>query len=469
MISRFLKQHWRPEVIFLIAAAALTRLWGIFQPQAIVFDETYFKTYAGTYLTGSYYFDPHPPLGKLILGGFAHLMGLSGPAVAGDDPSTILRLVPALAGILIIPVFYLLLRQLKASRKVATLGAALLLLDNALIVESRFILIDSMLILFGLCAIVGYLAARKRQGAARYGLLIASAFSAGCAVSTKWTGLAAVGLICLAWFVEAPAVRQAWRRLLTEGLILLLVPASVYVGVFAVHFAHLPLSGQGDAFMSQRFQETLVGNALYQPEAKMSFSDKFIDLNRAMHESEKSLRTATHPYGSPWWTWPVMQRSIYFWQGDIGSDGRQSHIYLLGNPVIWWGAIIACIATVMAYFRQRQVFSKYRNVFLLLGTAYLANFLPFSQIDRVMFLYHYFYALIFSLAIAVLGLGIMAGWMNDDSDRKPWQFSSKWSAALYGGIICLALVAFFIFTPVTYGLPISHNQLQSLMWLPSWR
>ena len=61
--------------------------------------------------------------------------------------------------------------------------------------------------------------------------------------------------------------------------VLVLIPAFLYVTVFAVHFQLLPNSGPGDAFMSQRFQSTLVGNARYDPAANMSFPDRFIEIN----------------------------------------------------------------------------------------------------------------------------------------------------------------------------------------------
>ena len=140
-----LSRSWRhPELSILTALALLTRCWGLFHPRAVVWDEVHFERFAGSYFSGRYYVDVHPPAAKLLLAGAARLLGVSGAALAANEPTPSLRLLPAIAGVLIIPVVYLILCELTASRRVATLGAALLLMDNALLVESRLILTDSM-------------------------------------------------------------------------------------------------------------------------------------------------------------------------------------------------------------------------------------------------------------------------------------------------------------------------------------
>ena len=467
MLMKFIRRY--PELMVITILALITRVWNLFYPSSIVFDEVYFKTYAGDYLTGSYYFDPHPPLGKLLLGGWAWLLHLNPSSVVGSDPSVAIRLLPALAGAIIIPVFYLFLRELKASKKVATLGALLLLLDNALLVESRFILIDSLLILFGLSAVTLYLASRNRAGKARVVLLCFSALFAGLAASTKWTGLTALGLIGFIWLIDQ--VRRyksfSWPKRLTELVILISLPALVYVSVFWVHFSLLTKTGQGDAFMPARFQSTLQGNSLYDPNVHLGFREKFYDLNIEMVQSEEGLKTATHPYASKWTSWPLMIRPIYYWQGDTLSDGTQGNIYLLGNPGVWYGILIAIIAGVFASTKAWIRLKPYRLTLIFLAFGYAINFLPFSRIIRVMFLYHYLFALIFSLAFAVILIGALADWMHDGPTT--WKFSSPTSRNLYFGILTFTAVLFIYFSPLSYGLPLTPESLASHMWLPSWR
>ncbi len=457
-----------PELIILTLAALITRVWDLFTPAAVVFDEVYFKVYAGDYLTGSYYFDPHPPLGKLLLGAWAWLTHIDPAALTGNGPAVQLRVLPALAGALIIPVFYLFLRQLGASKRISTLGASLLLLDNALLVESRFILVDSILILFGLSAVTCFLAARKHTGRLRIALICASALLAGLAASTKWTGLTALGLIGLIWTIDqVRGATVSTSKRLVEGLLFIIIPLLVYLSVFWVHFSLLTKTGQGDAFMSPKFQSTLIGNPSYNPTTPMSFLDKFVDLNHAMVQSEASLKNATHPYSSKWYTWPLMLRPIYYWQGSTLPDGTQSNIYLLGNPVVWWGILAIIIAGLLASAKALRRLYPFRFALIILVTGYALNFLPFSRIVRIMFLYHYFFALIYSLAIAVIMLGALADWNTDG--KTPWKFSNALSRNLYIGILVAASLCFIYFAPLSYGVPLSPAELARHMWLHSWR
>src|SRR3954447_6188728 len=132
---------WRPlpaELWLLWGLAALTRLPRLGLPPDTVFDEVYFKQFAGAYFTHKYYFDIHPPLGKLLLAGWAKLIGVN-PGSITTPPATGLRWFVALAGILVVPLVYGIVRRLSGSRLAAGLAGLVVALDGALIVESRFI------------------------------------------------------------------------------------------------------------------------------------------------------------------------------------------------------------------------------------------------------------------------------------------------------------------------------------------
>lgn len=142
------------------------------------FDEVHFGKFASYYLERTYYFDVHPPLGKLLFAAVGLFLGYDGHFhfdKIGDDyvsngvPYVGLRLFPALLGAAVIPLCFLTLKEIGVSLPAAIFGAALLLLgmpcecvygsisptndilfflDNSLIAQSRLILLDSMLMLF---------------------------------------------------------------------------------------------------------------------------------------------------------------------------------------------------------------------------------------------------------------------------------------------------------------------------------
>ncbi len=470
----------RPELLLLTACAALTRFWALFSPHAVVFDEVHYEKYVADYLAHVFYVDVHPPLANQIFALAATLFHVPIATLAGPHPAPVLRVVPALAGTLIIPVFYLLLRRLGATRRLATLGGALLLLDNALLVESRVLVPDSMLVLFGLGAVTAFLSARRRAGRARAWRLAVAALLAGLAVSTKWTGLSALGLIGLVWAYDAWRAHASWRRTAREGALLLAIPMALYVSVFAVHFAWMTHSGPGDMFMSRAFQATLAGSPQFVPGAHLSFAREFFELNAAMRHADASLVGTANGSASPWYTWPLIQHPITFWAGPVRADGRQATIFLEGNPAVWYGIPVALLLAAAGLARRRERARPRAESMAILAAAYLMNFLPFTLIHRVMYQYSYFMAFVYSLALAVIAVGAWAGELEPAGGPGPagepqragasgpagapgggWRFPRGRRGAAYYIILIVAAAGFVWFAPVTYARPLSPEAFQA--------
>ena len=447
-------------MVGLVIISFFTRFWNLFSPNSVVFDEVYFKMFSAHYLDGRYYFDIHPPLAKLLLASEAKLFGLSANDLL-NSTAVQLRVLPALAGALLAPVVWGILRRLKVSRWIAFLGAAAILLDNALLVESKFILMDSILMLFGMAGVYFYLVARDAdKTASKTCFLILAALSAGAAASIKWTGLTSIAVIAVIWLYDSR--RLDWSKRVKQGLILALIPVTVYVLSFWLHFALLPQSGDGDAFMSTGFQQTLKGSNVYDAHAKMGFWSKFFELNNEMYQANRTL-TAGHPYGSKWYSWPFDIRPVYYWQGETLSDGRQGNIYLLGNPMIWWGVLLTIAAGGFYAYRRQVKFTGTRSrILIMIIIAYLMNYLPFIPVPRVMFIYHYFFAFIYSIIFAA----VLWDSLIRDEETK---LSKRTQRIMFGVVASLMLIGFIFFMPLSYGLPLSPGGLQSHVWLNTWR
>lgn len=444
-----MKSNFVLPLILLTALSLLTHLAFFGYPSAVVFDELYNGSFISAYHTGSFYFDIHPPLAKIISKFFGYLVGIpynvDFGAIGNALPQEIilLRVLPVIAGIILPLIIYLICQQLNLSKIASFTAGMLMVLENSLIVQSRFILFDSIMLLFGFSAILLYLIYVKDDK--RWYLLIFSVLLAAGAYSIKWTGLAFPLFIIIFEIVRTRKFLNTAKTVLVYGIIGLFF----YMSVFAIHFAYLDHTGHGDAFMTDRFQKTLIGSS-YENDASLKpkgFFGKFIELNLQMYDANKTLN-ATHMYASKWHTWPLMLKPVFYWQSTPTAG---HYIYLLGNPFIYWLGTLSIISLIF-----HSIFKKHnRKIPLLILAGFLVNFIPFIFISRVMFLYHYEAALIFSIIAMVFLI---------DQIKK-----EKNKIIISSSIIVISLTVFIYFSPLTYGLYLNEEGLSSRIWLSSWR
>jgi dolichyl-phosphate-mannose--protein O-mannosyl transferase len=432
----------------LLVIGAITHLIALSSPRQIVFDEVTFGKFVQAYCcTGERFFDIHPPHGKLLIAAAARLGGLSSTfnfetigQSYGNEPVFALRFVPALMGTLIPLIFFWLMRELRASPPIAFLGGLLAALDNGLVSESRFLLIDSVLIASTFAAVACFLTAQRLGG--RWYWLVATGALAGLAVGTKITGLSAPGLIGLALVFGLGVVRVRWETRITQGLIVFGTAAAIYFAGWAIHWSLLPNPGPGDAFYAT------TGQMLTDIQTAQ----------RTMFSANVTL-TATHPDASAPWTWPLMKVAPYYWQGDGAS------IYMIGNPVLWWGASVLFFGVLIQLVLLRPLGTKLPppvrrepRVWLPLA-GYLLAFAPLFGVSRVLFLYHYLTPLLFSLAFVLLWLD-RSGWLEPGAPKQ---------RNAYAAIIALAALAFLAFSPVTYGFSLGGYDEWLANFIRSWR
>lgn len=440
-------------LILIIALSLFTHFAYFGHPKESVFDEVHFGRFVSNYPEHTYYFDIHPPLGKLMLVGFSELFGYKpmlrynviGTKFTGDS-YLFLRFLPTLAGSLLPVVIFLIAVELDIGLVASFLGALLLVFENAGIVQSRLILLDSLLLIFGFSSILAYLIYRRTKSI-NYFLL--SAFFAGCSMSIKWTG---ASFISIPIFYEIIDLFHRHKFIFDKKVALkclsfVVIPLTVYYLVFAVHFALLTKTGKGDNFMSPKFQSTLVGNPYYgASDIKGSNTyQKFIDLNKAMYKYNTEPNY-THIYSSKWYTWPFMTRPIFYWENLELTQG----IYLLGNPAVWYLSTVSLLIGIVAVVGRRIKLTKQLSVLYL---GYLANMIPFMRIDRIMFLYHYLAALVFSVLIFSYVIS---------------NLKFKYKNQIMIIIAAVVFVVYLFFAPLTYGLTLSKSQFNHRMWLSSW-
>uniref|UniRef100_A0AAQ4Q6I0 Protein O-mannosyl-transferase 1 n=1 Tax=Gasterosteus aculeatus aculeatus TaxID=481459 RepID=A0AAQ4Q6I0_GASAC len=246
-------------VLVLVSLLALwTRLSHLSYPNAVVFDEVYYGQFVSLYMKRVFFIDESgPPLGHTILALGAYLGGFDGNFVwnriGAEYPSSLsvwsLRFLPALCGALCVPLVYLLTLELKFSHLSALGASALLLLDNSLIVQSRFMLLESLLIFFVLLAFFSYLRFHNSSHRVKYMGVFSYLLLVGVASLHTWRLIGDRAVSHLSVCVQC----------VCRIVCLLVVPVLLYVFWFYVHLTLLDRSGPHDQLMSPAFQASLEG------------------------------------------------------------------------------------------------------------------------------------------------------------------------------------------------------------------
>jgi Gpi18-like mannosyltransferase len=177
-----------------------------------------------------------------------------------------------------------------------------------------------------------------------------------------------------------------------------------------------------------------------------------VALQQQMFGYHDNLR-ATHPYGSTWWQWPLLQRPISYYYHDFrtgaavqnGAACCVAEILALPNPAVWWlGLISVPLIAYLAWHERAKGFA-------LLVVAYLLQWLPWIATPRVAFEYHFYPNLaIICLANAAL---LQRVW-------KSWS-SGRW---VVWGYLGLVLALFIYFYPILAGVQITYNAWHERMW-----
>ncbi|KAG2733816.1 hypothetical protein G9P44_003341 [Scheffersomyces stipitis] len=263
-------------IAVLLSASVLVRLYKLPFPTRVVFDEVHFGGFAKDYFAGEFFLDVHPPLVKLIYYWIAVLFGWNGQFTFEeignlydkDVPYVIMRLFPALCGIFTVVLTFLTLRLTNCRSFVALFGAFLVLIENSLVTQSRFILLDSPLLFFMSISIYGLMKQRVCQPFTKqwFKSLLLAGMGLGMTVSTKLTGLYTIAWVGLLTIVELwdylgdlnVTMRQWYTHFAARFVALVCVPVTIYLSVFYLHFLSLPFNGSGSGAMSPIFKSTLL-------------------------------------------------------------------------------------------------------------------------------------------------------------------------------------------------------------------
>lgn len=259
-----------------------TRFHRLDQPAHICWDETHFGKMGSYYINRTFFFDVHPPLGKMLIGLAGYLSGYDGtflfqkPGDNYEHHSYIgMRGFCAFLGSLLIPLAYLTVLELSKSLPAALLTAALLIFDTGCLTLSQYILLDPILMFFimaSLLSMVKYNSYTNRPFSAPWWFWLSlTGINLAGALGVKFVGLFIIlqvgwNTISDLWHLFGDlslSLATMWKHLMARILCLIVLPLVIYMATFAIHFLVLNKSGPGDGFFSSAFQARLSGNSLY--------------------------------------------------------------------------------------------------------------------------------------------------------------------------------------------------------------
>ncbi|KAF4589131.1 Dolichyl-phosphate-mannose-protein mannosyltransferase 1 [Ophiocordyceps camponoti-floridani] len=263
--------------------ATIVRIFRIYQPSSVVFDEVHFGGFASKYIKGKFFMDVHPPLAKMLIALTGWLAGFDGNfdfKDIGKDylepgvPYVAMRMFPAVCGIALAPFMFLTLKAIGSRTMTAAMGACLIIFENGLLTQARLILLDSPLVAATAFTVLAFtcFTNQHEQGPAKafkpawWFWLAMTGLGLGTTVSIKWVGLftiAWVGILTLVqlWVLlgdNRNVTLRLWvKHFMARIFCLVIIPVTFYLAMFAIHFVCLVNPGDGDGFMSSEFQATL--------------------------------------------------------------------------------------------------------------------------------------------------------------------------------------------------------------------
>ena len=341
------------------------------------------------------------------------------------------RLPGVVAGAILAFFIVLLARRLFASPLAPLLAGLLVLVDGSMFAQVRIGMNDVYVACFLIAGWYFVVAAHAPRRSAVVDLVIAGVLF-GLAAASKWVAFYALGGL---------------------GLLSLGVTAYAYAHGRTGEGGPLDLGrwrGRNAFFLFACFALLPIGVYLlsYVPwfgGPMIPYGWDLRELTQQMYWYHSGL-TSPHPAGSPWWSWPLVLKPVYWYYG--GSETGSAVIYDAGNIILFWGGLAAVVWCAIVAARARSVTLG----FIVFALA--VQVVAWVPISRVLFFYHFFTALpwyFLALTAALISL---------------WEGGRR---ALVAGYLALAIAAFAFFYPFVSGLPVRAAETGVFFILPTWQ
>jgi hypothetical protein len=421
------------------------------------FDEVY---HARTALENIEYIYPyeitHPPLGKIILG--------IGIRIFGMNPFG-WRFMGTLFGVLLLPAMYLFAKRLFKKTLYAFIPTFLFMFDFMHFTQTRIATIDSYSVFF--IILMYYFMYRytslnfNRDGLKKTLLPLAlCGLFFGIGAATKWLCIyAGLGLAVLFFYT----MRQRYVEY-KAALCVLRGEFELYEGSYDQALLEQTVNTyKKNLYLTLLF---CIGVFIIVPLIIYVLSyipyllvkDKHFGL-KDIWENQKYMLNyhgnlksdKPHPFSSPWYSWPLDIRPVFFFQGEFYPQGYIGNISSFGNPVVWLAGLASVIFIIVNRIRRK----KFAPGLLFVAIAALSEYLPWILISRETFIYHYFATLPFLILLLTFSI-------------KYFIDHFRCGKTLIYIYLAVVFMLFVLFYPVLSGItqPIWYANL--IRWSPTW-
>ncbi len=176
--------------------------------------------------------------------------------------------------------------------------------------------------------------------------------------------------------------------------------------------------------------------------------------------------------GSSPWTWPLGNKSIRYmmaWAGTCQKPDykdpacRFSYIYLIPNIFVWGMCLLGILLCFMLTF-GKLIFGieiKDYDLFglILVFTGMYAGYMfQIAGIDRVLYLYHYFIPLIFSL----IATALLFKYVTQNNKNRDLIYT------ILVVFMLIMILNFVYFAPFTYKMDLSPDEFKQHNWFKFW-
>lgn len=376
------------------------------QVPTLIFDEYHYIPAAKTYLSHNPILNTeHPPLGKFIIS--------RGILALGDNPMG-WRLMSTIFGALTLAGIFIWSFLLFNSLSTALFTTVLTVANNMLYAQSRIAMLDTFMAAFLIWAGLSFSYWWKHRKNHK-GLFISALFF-GLALATKWFALFPITMAGLFLLINA------WKTKSLQSVFIFTLTT-----LFTYSICFYPFATHGS-------------------NSWMDFFNWQIDM-----WNQQQAVTTSHPYMSPWWSWPLQLRPIWYSYSTNADNTLFQGVALIGNPILLWGGILAVISCLWRVWEKKCAIAK--EVLLI----YLVCLLSWAIIPRKITFFYYYYP-----AVLTLSFVWASAWDGFRPLLKSHFELARWSFA------CIALWGFIYFLPILSGRPSPIHELGAWAWFTSW-